>query len=112
MGKNSGIDGLVYIGQDSHNINIAEESAKHGQILIGSHCGLNDGQLSLTNQCGSSAIFKIGNSCFCGGHIKFFGESMEGEDTVIEDNVSSGNFEKSAWYACFVGCHRFAIAKC
>lgn len=96
VGKNSGIDGLVYIGQDSHNINIAEESAKHGQILIGSHCGLNDGQLSLTNQCGSSAIFKIGNSCFCGGHIKFFGESMEGEDTVIEDNVSSGNFEKSA----------------
>lgn len=96
IGKNSGIDGLVYIGQDSHNIDIAEESAKHGQILIGSHCGLNDGQLSLMNQCGSSAIFKIGNNCFCGGHIKFFGETMEGEDTVIEDNVNSGDFEKSA----------------
>lgn len=95
IGKNSGIDGLIYIGQNSHNINIADESAKHGQILIGAHCGLNDGQLSLMNQCGTSAIFKIGNSCFCGGHIKFFGESMEGEDTVIEDNVSSGDFEKS-----------------
>lgn len=95
IGKNCGIDGLVYIGQDSHNICISDESAKHGQILIGTHCGLNDGQLSLMNKCGTQAIFKIGNNCFCGGHIKFFGETMEGEDTVIEDNVSSGNFEKS-----------------
>lgn len=95
IGKNCGIDGLVYVGQDSHNICISDESAKHGQILIGTHCGLNDGQLSLMNKCGTQAIFKIGNNCFCGGHIKFFGETMEGEDTVIEDNVSSGNFEKS-----------------
>lgn len=95
ISKNCGIDGLIYVGQDSHNISISEDSAKHGQILIGTHCGLNDGKLSLMNKCGSQAIFKIGNNCFCGGHIKFFGETMEGEDTVIEDNVSSGDFEKS-----------------